>query len=99
VYLDKYKDEIRILCGKSKVKTLYVFGSVLSGRFTDKSDINFIVDIEVNDPLEYADNYFALKFALEDLFRRPVDLLEQRALTNPYLIEAINNSKTLIYGS
>ena len=99
MYLDKYKDEIRTLCRQSKVKTLHVFGSVLSDRFSDKSDIDLIVDIEIHDPMEYADNYFALKFALEDLFRRPVDLLEQKALTNPYLIEAINKSKTLIYGS
>ena len=99
MFLDKYIEEIKFLCQKNRVKELYVFGSVLSDRFSDKSDIDFIVDIDINDPLEYADNYFTLKFALEDLFKRPVDLLEERALKNPYLIESINNSKTLLYAT
>ena len=99
MFLDKYIEEIKLLCQKNRVKELYVFGSVLSDRFSDKSDIDFIVEIDINDPLEYADNYFTLKFALEDLFKRPVDLLEERALKNPYLIESINNSKTLLYAT
>ncbi len=99
MYLNKYTDEIKLLCQQNKVKALYVFGSVLGNRFSDKSDIDFIVDIDISDPLEYADSYFSLKFALEDIFKRPVDLLEQRALKNPYLIESINKSKTLLYAS
>jgi predicted nucleotidyltransferase len=99
MYLNKYTNEIKLLCQQNKVKSLYVFGSVLGNRFSDKSDIDFIVDIDISDPLEYADCYFSLKFAMEDLFKRPVDLLEQRALKNPYLIESINKSKTLLYAS
>jgi len=99
MYLESYISEIRLLCQKNKVKTLYVFGSVLTDRFTDKSDIDLIVDIDSNDPLEYSDFYFNLKFALEDLLRREIDLLEDRALKNPYLIDNINKSKTLLYAS
>ena len=77
----------------------YVFGSVLTDRFTDKSDIDLIVDIDSNDPLDYADNYFNLKFALEDLLNRQIDLLENKAIKNPYLRENIDNSKTLLYAS
>lgn len=87
MYLYKYIEEIKLLCRKNKVKELYVFGSILSDGFSDKSDIDFIVDIDINDPLDYADYYFSLKFALDDLFERPVDLLEERALKNPFLIE------------
>jgi predicted nucleotidyltransferase len=99
MYLEKYISEIITLCKKNKVKSLYVFGSVLTDRFTDKSDIDLIVDIDSNDPLEYSDNYFNLKFALEELLRRQIDLLESRALKNPFLRENIDNSKTLIYAS
>ena len=99
MYLERYIGEIRILCQKNKVKSLYVFGSVLTGRFTDKSDIDLIVDIDSIDPLEYSDFYFNLKFALEELLRREIDLLESRALKNPYLIDNINQSKTLLYAS
>ena len=66
MYLESYIDEIRLLCQKNRVKSLYVFGSVLTDRFTDKSDIDLIVDIDSIDPLEYSDFYFNLKFALEE---------------------------------
>jgi predicted nucleotidyltransferase len=99
MYLDKYIGEIRILCRENKVKNLYVFGSVLKGTFTDKSDIDLIVDIDSTDPLEYADNYFNLKFALEELLNRQIDLLENKAIRNPYLRKNIDNSKTLLYAS
>lgn len=99
MYLERYIGEIRILCQKNRVKSLYVFGSVLTDRFTDKSDIDLIVDIDSIDPLEYSDFYFNLKFALEELLKREIDLLESRALKNPYLIDNINQSKTLLYAS
>jgi len=99
MYLERYIDEIRLLCQKNRVKSLYVFGSILTDQFTDKSDIDLIVDIDSIDPLEYSDFYFNLKFALEELFKREIDLLESRALKNPYLIDNINQSKTLLYAS
>jgi predicted nucleotidyltransferase len=99
MYLESYIDEIRLLCQKNRVKSLYVFGSVLTDQFTDKSDIDLIVDIDSIDPLEYSDLYFNLKFALAELLKREIDLLESRALKNPYLIDNINQSKTLLYAS
>jgi uncharacterized protein len=97
MYLDKYKDKISKLCDKNKVKSLYVFGSVLTDGFNDKSDIDLIVDIESIDPYDYADYYFNLKFALQELFNRHVDLLESKAIKNPYVMQNINKSKSLIY--
>jgi uncharacterized protein len=99
MYLESFIGEIRLLCQKNRVKSLYVFGSVLTDQFTDKSDIDLIVDIDSVDPLEYSDFYFNLKFALEELLKREIDLLESRALKNPYLIDNINQSKTLLYAS
>jgi hypothetical protein len=99
MYLEKYIVEIRSLCQKNKVKSLYVFGSVLTDRFTEDSDIDLIVDIDSNDPLVYADFYFDLKFALEELLNRKVDLLESKAIKNPYLLDNINQSKRVLYAS
>ena len=99
MYLDRYKNEISKLCLKNKVKTLYVFGSVLTNEFTKKSDIDLVVDIDATDPFDYADNYFNLKFALQDLFQRRIDLLENKAIKNQYFKQSIEQSKMLIYGS
>ena len=98
MYLDKYIKEIQALCQKNKVKTLFVFGSALTEGFNEKSDIDLIVDFNTSDPLDYADNYFNLKFALQELFKRPIDLLESKAMKNPYISRNIDNSKFLIYG-
>ena len=97
MYLDNYINEINRLCLQNKVKSLYVFGSVLTEKFSDESDIDLVVDIDSNDPFDYADSYFNLKFALQDLFRRPIDLLENKAIKNQYIRQNIDRSKSLIY--
>lgn len=97
MYLDSYTKEINNLCLKYKVKSLYVFGSVLTNRFSENSDIDLVVDIDSNDPFDYADSYFNLKFALQDLLKRPIDLLENKAIKNPYIRRNIEGSKSLIY--
>jgi predicted nucleotidyltransferase len=97
MYLDKYSKEINNLCLQNKVKSLYVFGSILTEKFTDKSDIDLVVDIDSNDPFVYAENYFNLKFGLESLLSRPIDLLENKAIKNPYILQNIDRSKSLVY--
>jgi len=97
MYLDNYNNSLRNLCQQNKVKSLYVFGSVLTDRFNDKSDIDLVVDIDSNDPFEYADSYFNLKFALQDLLKRPIDLLENKTIKNPFIRNNIDSSKFLIY--
>ncbi|MDR0872558.1 MAG: nucleotidyltransferase domain-containing protein [Prevotellaceae bacterium] len=86
------------LCKKYKVKTLYAFGSVLTDKFNDKSDVDLMVDFKRMPLKIYSDNYYDLKFSFEDLFNRPVDLLEYKALKNPYLIRSINQNKKILYG-
>jgi len=91
-------DTIRSLCERYRVKTLYVFGSVLTPNFAPHSDIDLLIDFLDQDPLRYTTNYFQFKFDLEKLFNRKIDLLEERALKNPYFIENINQKKQLLYG-
>ena len=91
-------DTIRSLCERYRVNTLYVFGSVLTPNFDTHSDLDLVVDFLDQDALQYASNYFQFKFELEKLFNRKIDLLEERALKNPYFIENINQKKQLLYG-
>ena len=76
---------------------MYVFGSDLTEKFSEKSNIDLVVDIDSNEPFDYAESYFNLKFALQDLFRRPIDLLENKAIKNQYIRQNIDSSKSLIY--
>ena len=91
-------DAIKALCKSHYVNRLFIFGSVLTNRFKKNSDIDLIVDFQGVDLYNYADNYFDLKDSLEDLFNREVDLLEDKAIHNPYLRQSIDSSKQLIYG-
>jgi len=90
-------DAIKELCKSHYVSQLFVFGSVLTNRFKKNSDIDLIVDFQEIDLYNYADNYFDLKDSLERLFNREVDLLEDKAIQNPYLRQSIDSSKQLIF--
>lgn len=91
-------EQIKALCDKHHVKTLFAFGSVTRDELKPSSDIDFVVDIESNDPLAYSADYFGLKFQLEELLKRQIDLLELRAIKNQYLKTNIENTQVLVYG-
>jgi uncharacterized protein len=96
--IDENRDKILALCSKHKVARLFVFGSILTDGFKKSGDIDFVVDFAGVDLYDYADNYFDLKSALEKLLKRQVDLLEDKAIKNPYLRQSIDSSKQMIYG-
>ena len=96
-FLSQYDTQIADLCRRYSVERLFAFGSVLTDRFNDESDVDLIVDIADESPLEYADNYFNLKFGLSNLFGRPVDLLENKALRNAQMRKHIDEFPQPIY--
>ena len=87
------------LCKRHKVKTLYVFGSILTPRFNDRSDVDLLVDFnsEINHD-NYADNFFDLYHALKSLFGRDVDFVDESSVRNPFFKEELEETKYLIYG-
>jgi predicted nucleotidyltransferase len=95
--LTPYIKSIEKLCHSTGVKSLYAFGSVLTDDFGGGSDVDLIVDLEDNDPLEYTEKYFELKFGLEEILGRSVDLLEERADLNPIIRQEIEQSKVVVY--
>lgn len=95
--LSPYIKSIRKLCQWTGVKSLYAFGSVLTDEFGGESDVDLIVDMEEIDPLEYTEKYFELKFGLEEILGRSVDLLEERADLNPIVRLEIERSKVMVY--
>ena len=97
--LDQNIDKIKKLCDNHKVASLFAFGSVLKeSAFNKDSDIDLIVDFANVSLIEYADNYFDMKQQLEKIFNRSVDLLEEKAIRNPYLRQEIDKEKKRIYG-
>ncbi len=90
--------KIVALCKKYKVKRLFVFGSILTDRFNDDSDVDLVVSFNKAEVSDYFDNYFDFKYSLEELLGRDVDLLEEQTIKNPYLKRNVDATKALIYG-
>lgn len=95
--IEKHRKELDKACHAHKVDRLYVFGSVLTDKFNSGSDIDFIVSIYSEDPIDYAENYFDLKFELERIFNRKIDLLEQKAIRNRTFEKLVDQKKMLVY--
>jgi predicted nucleotidyltransferase len=96
--IDERREEIERLCVRYGVRRLELFGSAAGGSFDpDRSDLDFLVEFQ-DLPLDrYADSYFGLLFALEDLFGRHVDLVMTSAIRNPYFLAEIEASRTVLY--
>jgi predicted nucleotidyltransferase len=94
------REELQALCGRFHVRRLDVFGSAARGDFDpERSDIDFVVEFDRSAALYPFDAYFGLKEGLEELFGRPVDLVEAGAVRNPYLIASIEQSRENVYAA
>lgn len=78
------------------MKKLFVFGSVLKYTFSNESDVDFVVDFEKLDLSDYADNYFDFKDQPKSIFNRPVALVEEKGIRNPFLRKQIDSEKLQI---
>ena len=92
-------EQIYALCRKYGVKTLCVFGSILTSRFNENSDVDFSATFyPEDDPLIAGENFLNLYIDLEDLMGRRIDLVNEANLRNKYFIEELEETKQLIYG-
>ena len=89
------------LCCRFDVERLDMFGSALNEKDFDRerSDIDFLVEFKPMEPIRHAKAYFGLLAALQDMFKRPIDLLETRAVKNPYLLNSVNKTRQQIYAA
>ncbi|MBC8444827.1 MAG: nucleotidyltransferase domain-containing protein [Chloroflexi bacterium] len=97
--LDDYMSELADLCATFGVRRLDLFGSACRSDFDlAHSDIDFLVDFAEAHPLDAFDRYLGLKEGLEQLFERSVDLVEEKAIKNPYFRQAIERDRVFVYG-
>ena len=98
--LTDHLDEIRKLCSKYGVKRLAVFGSAVKGTFDPaRSDFDFVVEFQANDRSDGWHSYFDLKFAIEELLGRPIDLVGMEAVDNPFFRHAIELTQRDLYAA
>lgn len=87
-------------CKRFHVRKLWVFGSILTNRFNEQSDVDMCVDFDKSkiNLFDYADNFFDFQYALEEIFGRKVDITEDTAVQNPYFRKELDQTRRLIYG-
>ena len=91
----KHQNEIDRICRKYDVKKLSIFGSALSDQFGEDSDIDFLLELTTHKG--GIKKYMNIKFELEALFTRPVDLVMPKALTNQRIKKYIFSNTKNIY--
>ena len=97
--IEPYKTAVAEICRRHKVARLDVFGSAARGDDfdPDRSDVDLLVEFEPSSPSPSLAEYFALRQQLAALLRRPVDLVMDGAVRNPFVRAEIERSREPLY--
>lgn len=96
VDLSAYRSRVTELCHSLSVRRLELVGSAAREDFhPESSDIDVLIEFEGNHAL--FDRYFELKFGLENIFGRKVDVIQSGAVRNPHLRAALQQDRMPIY--
>jgi predicted nucleotidyltransferase len=92
------RDWIADFCRRWQIRELALFGSVLRNDFRPDSDVDVLVTFEPQAPWTLWD-LSRMRFELEERFGREVDLVEKKALRNPFRRQAILADQQVIYAA
>ncbi len=99
--IQEKRADIAALCRRYRVRHLEVFGSAARGEDFDlgSSDADFLVEFEPESDLSPLKEFFGFQADLSRLLERSVDLVEARAILNPYVLANINRTRELVYAA
>ena len=98
--IEMHRRDIAELCRRFHVNRLEVFGSAARGSDFDpaRSDVDLLVTYLPGHQSGIAAHQ-DLRDAMEDLLGRPVDLVMEAAVENPFVRAGINGSRQAIYAA
>jgi uncharacterized protein len=90
--------KIAEFCKRWRITEFALFGSVLRDDFRPDSDVDVLVSI---DPQAHISLFeiAQMQIELENMFKRPVDLVEKEGLRNPYRRREILSTAQIIYAA
>jgi predicted nucleotidyltransferase len=98
--IQQYREQIQELCQRHGVIRLELFGSAARGDFDpQKSDLDFLVEFKDLGWKGSFKRFMGLKLELERLLGHPVDLVEPKAISNPYFAQVVNQHRALVYAA
>lgn len=95
----QHNSAIAEVCRRYQVRSLDVFGSAARGADfdTDSSDADFLVEFLSTMEGPSISVFFNLQSELSRILGRPVDLVEESAVRNPFVKAQINQSRETVY--
>jgi uncharacterized protein len=90
--------EIAEFCRRWRIAELSLFGSVLREDFGPQSDVDVLVTFEPDDPWSLWD-LIQMRDELSSMLGRPVDLVEKRAIRNPFRRQEILSTAQVLYAA
>ena len=99
--IQEKRADIAALCQRYRVRHLEVFGSAARGEDFDpaSSDADFLVEFEPQSNAPPLEEFFGFQADLSRLLERSVDLVEERAVRNPYVLANINRTREVVYAA
>lgn len=98
--VESKRADLARLCKRYHVRRLELFGSACAPGFDPvTSDLDFLVEFQGVPEGEHANCYFGLLEGLEAMFGRAVNLVEAKAIDNPYFLAAIERTREVLYAA
>ena len=91
-------ERIESFCRKWRVTEFALFGSVLTPEFRPDSDVDVLVTFEDGAPWSLWD-FGDMREELVEFFGRQVDLVEKKALRNPFRKQSILTTRQVVYAA
>ena len=93
------RKRIAAFCQRWSITEFSLFGSALRDDFRPNSDVDVLVSIDPKAQNIGLFEIIDMKLELEDMFKRPVDLVEKEGLRNPYRRKEILRTAQVIYAA
>lgn len=92
------EEQIAAFCRRWKIAVLALFGSVVRDDFGPESDVDVMVTFAPEAGHTLWD-FVDMQWQLEEIFGRPVDLVERGSIPNPFRRRSIERDLTVIYAA
>lgn len=96
--IDLPQARIDDFCSRWKITELAAFGSVLRGDFARDSDVDLLVTFTPDAGHSLLD-LVQMQEELTEILERPVDLIEEQGIRNPFRRKGILSTKEVIYAA
>jgi predicted nucleotidyltransferase len=98
ITIEDLRRDMPDVCKRYRIAHVDAYGSVARNEQSETSDIDLVIEFEEPRRESISKRYFGFLHELEDRYGTRIDVLTERSLRNPYLINSINRDRVRVYG-